>query len=162
MTSAQLSWHFAKTVALVLSPFVSGLVAAFAVHFLTQSRESEKWILDCKKQEFRELLSSLSDAYIALVKMLLPLVPLDGSDERRLREIQADSVRMIRDRIFIAKEIPPNEISNRWLRAMQRYETTLSPQNLHDEYEQIRGQIVTAALRCIPKSSSERLKFWKG
>jgi hypothetical protein len=55
------------------NPIVSGFIAAIGVHLLlTQSREREKWILDCKKREFRELLSALSDAYAKTIFMPPP------------------------------------------------------------------------------------------
>jgi hypothetical protein len=155
------AWGFIISSAIWFNPILSGLIAAFSVHLLTQSREREKWILDCKRQEFRELLSALSDAYSKTLFMLRPLKALDGDEETQLRQAQSNSVRVIRDRIYIAKDIKPNEMSNRWLRAMERYEALLNPQSLHEEYEAIRNTIVVAANRSVPKSSFQKLQFWK-
>jgi len=111
-------------------------------------------------QEFRELLSGISDAYSALL-IMQPHVPLDDNDQMRLIEAKANSVRIIRDRIFVAKDIEPGETSNRWLFAMHRYEKTLNAQDFHDEYGAIRDEIIQKAIRCAPRSTVQRLMFWK-
>ena len=101
------TWNSIRSSAVWVNPIVSGFIAAVVVHLLTQSRERERWILDCKKQEFRELLSALSDAYSKTITMLSPQRPLDGDEHTRLQEAQSNSVRIIRDRIYIAKDIKP-------------------------------------------------------
>ena len=58
-------WPIVRTTAVWWSPIVAGFIGAFGVHLLTQSREREKWILDSKKAEYRELLSVLSQAHMS-------------------------------------------------------------------------------------------------
>jgi hypothetical protein len=128
---------------------------------LTHSREREKWVLDCQKQESRELLSALSNAYSKTLFLLRPQKPLDGADGTKLREAQSNSVSIFRDRIYIAKHIRPNEMLNRRLDAIERYEGMLLPQPLHYEYKNLRDAIVMAANGCVPKSSPQRLQFWE-
>jgi hypothetical protein len=50
-------------VATIIGAFGGGIVSGFLVHILTQSRDREKWVLDCKKQEYRELLTGISLAH---------------------------------------------------------------------------------------------------
>lgn len=132
----------------IIGPAVSGLVAAAAFHWFTQKRERERWLLDNRKQECRELLSALSDAYLALVNSK-PLDKMSTEELEQLRAIQTNSVRLIRDRIFIADDIMLNETSNRWLRAMERCEARIDVQHLHKEYEAIRTMVVNAARKGV-------------
>lgn len=43
-----------------------GIVSGFLVHWLTRSREQEAWVRNCEKEEWRELITALTKAEIAI------------------------------------------------------------------------------------------------
>ena len=66
-----------KATALWWSPIVAGFIGAFGTHLHTQSRERERGILDCKKQEYRELLTALAQSHSVILSM--HAFPTEGS-----------------------------------------------------------------------------------
>jgi hypothetical protein len=144
---------------LVWSPLASGLVAAFVVHVLTQSREREKWILDCKRQEFKELMSAITVSYLMTLQTHgSPIRTVDSEELRRLENAKVDALRVSWDRVFIVNDLPLNEIGNRWSRALGLY---ANRGQLDEEYARIGRSIVDAANRCVPKSAFQQLQFWR-
>jgi hypothetical protein len=153
------AFNFIKSTAVVWGPFISGLIAAFIVHLLTQSREREKWILDCKKQEFKELLSALAMSYIMTINThSSPIRVVDPDDQRKLDNVVIDALRVMNDRIYVADDLPLEEFGDRWSRACSLY---AQRKQLSEEYAKISGTIVDAANRCVPKSTIKRCLFWR-
>jgi hypothetical protein len=152
------TWDFIKSSAVVWGPFVSALIAAFIVHLLTQSREREKWILDCKKQEYRELLDALSDVY-ALA--LTSDGNLDGENGNRLFEATTHFVRIAYNRLYITSDISLEKIYREWLEATNSFSSRHDQVDFDKQYTRISQQIVQAANRSVPESTMQRLVFWK-
>jgi hypothetical protein len=156
---------FLQQTALWWNPILAGFVGAFGVHLLTQSRDREKWILDCKKQEYRELLSALSESYSKVLFLIaievIGIPSIDPDDMNTLRAAQDKATRTFRDRIYVVKDLDLIQLSNRWIMAMQHYERRSEAQRLHDEYGAIRDEILAAANRAVPKTTLQRLAFWK-
>lgn len=164
-------WPLLRNTAVLWWPLVSGLIAAFTVHLLTQSREREKWILDCKKQEYRELLDALSNSYVETASVSAGF----GNKEDRtpydsIGTKQNDSIRIFSDRIFITIDLPLAELANSWREAMNKYTYTTDgwdicskakpDEDFDKEYERIKSIIVAAANRSVPKTALQRLMFW--
>lgn len=159
------AWNSAKSSASVWGPFVSGLiaafVAAFSVHLLTQSREREKWILDCKKQEFKELLNVVSDTYVKRIASLnangsLPRV-MDEDQQRELAKLQPDVHRVFRNCLYICDDLDLRALSNEWLSSL----IVCNLKSLHNSFDKVSLVIVQAANRSVPKSSFQKLQLWK-
>jgi hypothetical protein len=158
-------WNFLQSTAGVWGPFVSGLIAAFIVHLLTQSREREKWLLDCKKEEFKQLVSALSRSYVTMMRTFGPPLtyPIahEASDLQSLEQAEDEALMTMRNRVYIAHELPLEELSNAWLSALVRYKNFRKPDPFHAEYYRINELIIAAALKSVPKSSAQKLKFWR-
>jgi hypothetical protein len=159
-------WNLLKATATIWGPFVSGLIAgliaAFVVHLLTQSRDRERWILDCKKQEFREVLSAIAESHWATLKATVkatgqPFTLLDEQDQRNLHTANGNAFRTLNDRIYIVQDLNLRELSNAWMVALN----SRDGERLSDEYLRINATIVEAANRCVPKTTMQKLKFWK-
>jgi hypothetical protein len=158
-------WTAARNTAVWWSPIIAGFIGAFGTHLLTQSHDREKWILDSKKQEYRELLDALSESYSTALSahssinknLLYPY----REDTNELLTLQGPTVRVFTDRIFIVKDIDLDSIKRRWGTAIRVYSKTGNSPYLTIEYDAIHGEIVTAANRAIPKTISQRLMFWK-
>ena len=100
-------WPIVQTTAVWSSPIIAGFIGAFGVHLLTQSQEREKWILDSKKAEYRELLSALSQAHMSTRSGLPGFANTeDQQPYSSIPSIQNNSVRIFSDRIFITKDLP--------------------------------------------------------
>jgi hypothetical protein len=169
---AQNEFYFLlRNTAVWWSPIVAGFIGAFGVHLLTQSREREKWILDSKKAEYRELLSALSQAHMNTRSVSPGFAAKDDQQQYfTIAPIQDNSVRIFSDRIFITRDIPLLDLQKAWRKAMDDYSNTMawsistsfSPAHIFDEeYYKIMNEIVAAANRAVPKTAWQRLMVWK-
>ena len=115
-----------KSTAVWWSPVVAGFIGAFGVHLLTQSREREKWILDSKKAEYRELLSALSQAHMSTIELSAGYAAFTDDPQKysSVARIQNDSVRIFSDRIFITNDLALNDLQQAWRKAMDKYSSS--------------------------------------
>ncbi len=165
-------WPVVQNTAVWFSPVVAGFIGAVCVHLLTQSREREKWILDSKKQEFKELLSALSQAYIGTRSLQPGWVKYPDSENRErhalILSMQRDSVRLFSDRLFITNDLPLNTLRESWHKVMEVYSYAQGSgstynhfKTLDEEYGRVRDAIVAAANHSVPKKARQCLMFWK-
>jgi hypothetical protein len=153
------AWSLIKETAIWWSPVVAGFIGAFGTHVLTQSREREKWILDCKKQEYRELLDTLSESYSLAAS--IP-VPSRAENYNHIANGVNKFVRISNDRIFIVYDPDLNSLCLRWSNLVSAYRTrAVNIDELIKQYESIHDEIVMAANRAVPKTTWQRLQFWK-
>jgi hypothetical protein len=133
----------------LIAAIVSGLVAAIVVHRLTRSREHEAWIRNCKKEEFRELMSALSASYAMMLNVYGrgDLALLDEDDQKRLHSTKADVARVMQDRIYITEDLPLQEMANSWFIAMRQYERGRDFESFQTKYQGGRDSIIGAAKR---------------
>jgi hypothetical protein len=131
---------------------------AFIVHLLTQSREREKWILDCKKEEFKELLNAIAESYTTRLNWLGPFpCVLDEEDQRHSASANTSVFRVMRNRIYITKDLDLVELSQDWMIALR----ISNLGDLHQEYCRLSQRIIDAANRSVPRTAFQRLRFWK-
>lgn len=165
-------WPIVRNTAVWWSPIVAGFIGAFGVHLLTQSREREKWILDSKKEEYRELLSALSQAHMSTRGEDLGFAnKIEQEQYSETLRNQNNSLRIFTDRIFIASDLPLAKLRISWRDVMYDYSytgtawkvgPTETPWTAFDkEYDRIKDVIVSAANRAVPKTAWQRLMFWK-
>jgi hypothetical protein len=164
-------WPIVQTTAVWWSPIVAGFIGAFGVHLLTQSQEREKWILDSKKEEYRELLSALSQAHMCTRSGPPGFANIEDQHQySAIAPIQNNSVRIFSDRIFITKDLPLLDLQKSWRKAMKDYSyagpstlgTLSTPVTVFDtEYGRIKDGIVAVANQSVPKTAWQRLMFWK-
>lgn len=159
-------------IAAMIAAFGGGIVSGFLVHILTQSREREKWVLDCKKEEYKELLTALSRAHMSTRAASPGYLAFNDNPQKyaSITEIQNDSIRIFTDRIFIKTDLNLDELQKAWRDSMSEFSyfakwditsTTSPEQNFDSEYSRIKDEIVAAANLAVPKSTSQRLQFWK-
>jgi hypothetical protein len=150
----------------IVSAFIGAasgsVVSTLMVHWLTRSRDREKWILDNKKQEFKELITALAVSYKSA-----------GSFPRQVCDEDADLIadhvnevlRIASDRLFITKDLDLRRLRRRWSESVAECRKENAPHNrlvLDIAYRSISDEIVAAAGRAVPKSTLQRLRFWKG
>ena len=98
---------------------LSPLLYIFVGALLTRSWQRKQWLLDNKKAEFRELLSTLSESSHCILRNFpaegFAGAKMSSGDElRQVREAAINGRRVIQDRIFIAKRIREENILDRW------------------------------------------------
>lgn len=163
-------WLFVRGTAIWWSPITAGFIGAFGVHLLTQSRERERWIVDSKKQEYRELLSTISQAHASTRSAPSGFANKEDHEQySAISPIQDTSERAFGDRIFITNYLPLHDLQQSWRKAMDEYSfagpwsigIATTPASVFDrEYSRIKNQIVAAAIRSVPKTPWQRLAFW--
>jgi hypothetical protein len=90
---------FRVTLYLALWGAIGPLVGIIAGHFLTRSSQHIQRVRDNRKQEYRELLTALTAAYMHILQY-------EGSGEDvRFSPVGNEAFRMLQDRIFIADDI---------------------------------------------------------
>jgi hypothetical protein len=103
--------------ATILSIFGFGSFFGGVITQLLSSRQRRKdWVKDNKKQEWRELISTLSQSFHHL-KNYSPgngIVAISGEQEKGLLEADAEARRGIESRIFVAHQIQRENVLERW------------------------------------------------
>src|SRR5271167_4168174 len=93
---------------------IGPLVGLLVGHLLTRSWQRQQWLMDNKKQEYRELMSALTKNYGILAQYKAPMVALDGMTQRRIAEAEGEALQILRDRIFIRKEVEDANVQALW------------------------------------------------
>ena len=90
-------------------------------HFLTRSSQHKEWLRDNRKQEFKELVSGMSQyivehmSYVASKDSRLP-----QSEQAYVDSMKATSV-MLCDRIYIHDDLDKRDIPKRFLQIMEHF-----------------------------------------
>jgi hypothetical protein len=132
------------TIALGVWAAIGPLIGIYLGHFLSRSWQQKQWLLDRRKEEWRELLTALAESLRVSLKFY-PARVLSGEEERQIVEAQSNSFRTIRDRIFIASDVQRLNIENRWSAAVQHHSQTMDAKKLGNAYTELRDEIVRAA-----------------
>lgn len=138
------------------------VVSTLIVHWLTQSRDREKWILDNKKQEFKELITALAVSYKSAGSFPHQVC---AEDADLIADHVNEVLRIASDRLFITKDLDLRSLRRQWSASVAVCREKDAPNNRHDldiAYHGISEEIVTAASRAAPKNTLQRLQFWKG
>jgi hypothetical protein len=104
---------------------IGPLVGIFIGAHVTQRGQRNQWMADNKKSEYRELLTTLTKTFTGIVQLRAPGVGLGPHEQRTISDFEAQSLVVIRDRIFIAKEVESMNLIARWNQALRDYDNTL-------------------------------------
>lgn len=104
-------------VAGISGTLASGVIAAR----MARQSQLEQWLLDNRKQECRELLSSLATTFLIMLRHREPEMPHSAEVQAMLSDARLESTRMLHDRIFIRGDLEKARILKRWAEAMSRY-----------------------------------------
>jgi len=123
-------------------------------HVLSKRLQKEHWIADNKKQEYREVLSALADAFSTIVRFGSAGVAI-GREEQRARDgAEASSFRILRDRLFIAKELGDLKALNRWLEATRDFDNKHDITQFSQRFAKLDSDIREAAAQNIGNAGS--------
>ncbi len=139
-----------SSVTLIAAGF--GVGGALLGHYLTRSWQREQWNLDRRREEYRELITALSDVFTSMQRSGMFM----GDQDRalKLEIIKANAFRAIRDRILIAEELRETDILKRWAIAFDPVDhfshDNQTWKKFAEEYSTINNILVKMALALPP------------
>jgi hypothetical protein len=138
-----------ETVTLLVAGLgIGGTLGGIVVgHVLTRSWQRKQWILDSRKEEFRELLAATAKSMDAHIRFWHPEQSHD--EPGQLIEAVAESFRVFHDRVFIVDEIQQLELEEIWVKATARFKESLDPFALFTAHARI-AEAVSKAVRKDP------------
>lgn len=101
---------------------VGPLVGVMLGTYLTLRIQKQRWVLDNKKEEYRELLSALTESFHTILG-LAPMSARSTEEQRESLQAHWKAMTVINDRIFITDEIRKLDVMNRWKTAFHEFET---------------------------------------
>jgi hypothetical protein len=110
----------AWTALLPLLGVVIGATMQYWLSHLAEKQRQREWLKDNKKQEWRELISMLTQSAHHILQNVFGayavgvISVITGAEERAIAEANAEARRIIEDRIFIAAEVQHENILERW------------------------------------------------
>ena len=131
-----------KTAWASVGPLVGVIIGAM----LTRAWDRRKWINENRKQEYRELLTTLTSACTALIDNAQAIVQ-GPAEQIFARDEYFKSLRVLQDRIFIANEIGKMNLFDRWGTAMKDLQETRNFHKFEDTFEAMRKEIVKQAVK---------------
>ena len=128
-----------------LSGGVMALIGITAGSKLTESRDRKGWINDNRKEEFRELLDALTEEATALISLLHAMKSGSIYTERDEHNKRMVSLKIIKTRIYIAKDLKERGLYDEWLHAIELAFITKNYDEFDDTFERIRDWIIERA-----------------
>ena len=115
--------------------------------WLATKTQRKHWILDNKRDEYRQLLTTIADAGSSLVVHYgaYPIV-VSGQEEFRVGEIARKSVDVMYNRLFIAKAVADLGIMKRWEDAVSALQKTHDVNNFAKLMDGIMHEVRKAAI----------------
>jgi hypothetical protein len=125
-----------------------GIGGTFGSGFLAQrmARKSarQQWLMDSRKEEFRELLAVLTKSFATICDLWDKTGRSEGQD-RKLREAGVVALRTIRDRIYISEDMKRLDIYKIWQTAVREFDDDHVYIAFAEKYALINAKIVAAA-----------------
>ena len=127
---------------------IVGTLAGIVIgHFLTRSWQREQWIMDNRRDEWRELMKALSKAYMAVGEWKPAPIMFEGDDLLNRMAISTEYLVTVSDRLFIAKEMKELHLSRLWFEGVDTFLTTKNIGDFGKAYEEMTTIIVKAATK---------------
>jgi hypothetical protein len=127
---------------------ITGTLAGAVVNnFLGRSWQKKQWVLDNKKQEYRELLSSMAKTERLIRESRATGVAIEGVELRAAWESENETWRVIQDRIFIADSVKKMRVLSRWSESSAFTAERTGMVNFVKEVGELRDEIMAEARR---------------
>ena len=128
-----------------VSVLISVLVGAYVVDRIYRKREN----INSKKEEYRELLSALTQASGKIADFHGPVNDHSPEEERAYYEAKEKALIIIENRLFITSEIEKMDLRSRWISAVHDVENGGHSLVFRRTARQILRQITSAAKHLI-------------
>jgi hypothetical protein len=137
----QANWHNSTQTAGAIWAAVGPLVGILIGAYLAKQWQRSQWLADKKRSEYRKLLTTLTRTYTTIVKLRAPLVGLGPMEQRALSNLEPNSLIVVRDQMFIAKEVKEMDLLNRWTGALRNYDNTANAKAFKEAFDLITGDL---------------------
>jgi hypothetical protein len=91
--------------------------------YLTMRTQRAHWVADSKKEEYRELISTLTQSSSVILEFHGPMIAHGPEEQRAAHEAQLKALAVISSRLFIAEDVQRLDLTNRWRKAVREIET---------------------------------------
>lgn len=137
-----------STVTLIVAGL--GIVGTFGgsmvSQFLTRATTRQQWLMDNKKQEFRELLTALSAAYMKLAQIAAPDEVHPPELKQQADTLKVEAYRILRDRLYIAEEVAQVGALDLWDPATHNLQATKDFRTFAGRFTELQNELVAIAL----------------
>ena len=147
---ADVNWALVGRTSQAVWAVAGPLIGVLIGGWLTYRTQSRQWLANNRKEEYRELMTVLTNAAASLIEaaqMKRHMIPPDEDLEPRAKREYDKSLRILQDRIFIAREVEEMELFDRWGRAMADLQETNKYQTFEDRFEAMKRDIVNRATK---------------
>jgi len=118
------------TVFLTIWAPVGPLIGIMLGAYLSRSQQRRQWVADNEVKEWRELLTTLTTSFTAIIQTDEKLPKAPGEEIERLKRwLQARTLagEVLTNRIFIAHAVSSFEIFDKWKTALARFDQDHDP-----------------------------------
>jgi hypothetical protein len=129
------------TLTLTIWAAIGPIVGLLAGHLLSRSSQRKHWIADCKKQEYGELLRALMRHHFLLEDYLGSPGPMVGELERRIKEREEEAAIVIKNRMFLRRQIESLGIYERWGRSIKEFRKTQDVATFSGSFDELQKAI---------------------
>lgn len=126
---------------------IGGVTAQTLQSLFTTGRERKRWAADSRKEEYRELLKTLTETATFLMEYKGTSAGNTEEYHKRFRQVYGNALRVIADRIFIANEIKNARIYDQWSTALVALDKTSDIHAFSGAFDKISNDIIKLALK---------------
>jgi len=108
--------------------YIGPLIGLILGSFLTTSSQRRQWLLDRRKDEFRELISAMTHATIELQHYIAAKQSGFEQPWHQWLDAHKSALRVVADRIYIASDLKKLNIPTRYLAAVEKLRESNDPE----------------------------------
>lgn len=126
---------------------IGPIIGILLGHYLTHSGQHEQWLRDCRKQEFRELLTAFSKCYVTVMLFGRPGVIRNEQEMKDYFDDQREALVTVSDRMYIAEDVGKLDLYRRWTAAVGDFNRDNAHEVFSTRFDEIRLEILRVAHR---------------
>jgi hypothetical protein len=140
-----------QTVTLIVAGIgIGGTLGGVAAgHFLTRSWQRKQWLLDRRKDEFRELMDTLVESFGKYANPRLKFEGMTQEDVYHVGEASALCYQTMCNRIYIAHDVQRMGLIAQWSAAIDEYTRTREALVFGDALRRMTTQVVQVAMKDV-------------
>jgi hypothetical protein len=126
-----------STIVLSIWSAVGSLVGVWFGGHIAQRSQREHWVADNKRQEYRDLLTDITDAYLLVMRNSAPMVAYSPEEQKERDDAERKSLETVRNRLFINDALEREKIMDLWTKALRDMDHTKDMQLFKKRYEEV-------------------------
>jgi hypothetical protein len=147
-----------------ISLLVAGVSASVTLttYWLTKESQESRARREERREEYRELVSTLTQCYMRIVSPYDPPIPvIDEQLQRQIMDAKLESFKVLQDRIAIAEELADTDILDVWTESIVSLERNGDSVRFAKKFKPLRERIVRMASRPAPKQHRLRNLYYR-